>query len=118
MDTLSYCLVITTAPDMGEADMLAEGLLNEGLAACVHLQDIRSRYIWEKKLCRNEETVLWIKTLEKHYETIEMFIQRHHPYELPEIIKIPITGGLSGYLQWIADTADGSGAPDQVFEPD
>ncbi|WP_294348210.1 divalent-cation tolerance protein CutA [Prosthecochloris sp.] len=115
MDTLSCCLVVTTAPDKEVAEILAEGLLNEGLAACVHLQDIHSRYIWEEKLYRNEETAVWIKTLEKHYETIESFIQQHHPYKLPEIIRIPITGGLRSYLQWIADATDGSGASDQVL---
>lgn len=105
-----YCLVITTAPDKEVAGKLAEGLLTEGLAACIHMQDIDSRYLWEKKLCREQETVLWIKTLEKHYDSIETYILQHHPYDLPEIIKVPVTGGLPGYLKWIADTAAGSGA--------
>ncbi len=100
-----YCLIVTTAPDKKVAGKLAEGLLNERLAACVHMQDINSCYVWEKKLCRDEETVLWIKTLDKHYDSIEAYILKHHPYDLPEIIKIPVTGGLPGYLQWVATTA-------------
>lgn len=108
-----YCLVITTAPDKEVAGKLSEGLLTEGLAACIHMQDIDSRYLWEKKLCREQETVLWIKTLEEHYGSIEAYILRHHPYDLPEIIKVPVTGGLPGYLKWIADTAAGSGGARQ-----
>ncbi len=108
METESYCLVITTAPDSSVAEKLAEGLLNERLAACIHMQDIRSRYLWENKLCRKEETVLWIKTLERQYSAIEAYILEHHPYDLPEIIKVPVTGGLSGYLEWVAVTSGGS----------
>ena len=109
MEKTQYCLVTTTAPDREVADALSEGLLKEGLAACIHMQDIRSRYVWEAKLCKEEETVLWIKTLEKHYESIEEYILLHHPYDLPEIIKVSVSGGLPGYLKWVADTVRGSG---------
>ena len=110
MEKTQYCLVKTTAPDASVAEKLAEGLLKERLAACIHMQDIRSRYVWEKKLCREEETVLWIKTLEKHYDRIEAYILEHHPYDLPEIIRVPITGGLPGYLKWLADITGKSGS--------
>ena len=105
-----YCLVITTAPDAGTAEKLAEGLLSERLAACIHMQDIRSRYVWENRLCRAEETVLWIKTSERNYERIEEYLLERHPYDLPEIIRIPVDGGLAGYLNWIDMTASGSGS--------
>lgn len=110
METESYCLVLTTTPDAAVAETLAEGLLQERLAACIHMQDIRSRYVWENKLCKEQETALWIKTLEKHYERIEAYILEHHPYDLPEIIRVPITGGLPGYLKWLTDITGGSGS--------
>ena len=110
MKNTAYCIVMTTAPDAAVAETLAEGLLQERLAACIHIQDIRSRYVWEGKLCKEQETALWIKTLEKHYERIETYILERHPYDLPEIIKVPVTGGLPGYLKWLADRAGSSGA--------
>lgn len=110
-----YCLVITTAPDAAVAETLAEGLLHERLAACIHMQDIHSRYLWENKLCREQETVLWIKTLEERYDSVEKYILDHHPYDLPEIIRIPITKGLPAYLKWLADTAGGSGSSQKTL---
>ncbi len=110
MDATHYSLIITTAPDSATAEKLAEGLLEKGLVACIHMQEIRSCYVWENRMCKEQETVLWIKTHDRHYAGIESYIQNHHPYDLPEIIKIPVTGGLAGYLEWIDErTGNGSG---------
>ncbi len=110
METSAYCMVITTAPDGTVASRLAEGLLQERLAACIHMQEIRSCYLWKDDICRDEETVMWIKTLEENYGRVEDYLKRRHPYDLPEIIKVPVTGGLPAYLDWIKVTATGSGA--------
>jgi len=111
----NYCIVIATAPDDSVAESLAEGILSERLAACIHLHDIRSRYVWEGKLSRDEEIVLWIKTQESQYGRLEAYIQEHHPYDLPEILKVPVTGGLPGYLDWLGESTGGSGSPEETL---
>ena len=97
----SYCMVITTAPDREEAENLAEGILNNRLAACVQMSDIRSFFFWEKTLQKEDEVALCIKTTEARYTDLEAYIEEYHPYDVPEIIKLPITGGLPGYLAWL-----------------
>ena len=107
-----YCMVITTAPDRKEAEILAEGIVGSRLAACVQLTDIRSFFLWEKGLKRENEVALSIKTTEKRYSDLEAFILQNHPYDLPEIIKLPITGGLPGYLDWLDSNTRGSSKPE------
>ena len=94
-------MVITTAPSREIAEKLAEGILESRLAACVQMAEIRSFYIWEGVLQKEGEVALHIKTTEACYCNLEACILEHHPYDVPEIIKLPITGGLSGYLNWI-----------------
>lgn len=102
-----YCVVITTAPDRQEAEKLAEGVLENRLAACVQMSDIRSFFLWEGALQREEEVVLTIKTTEERYAALESYIGEYHPYDVPEIIKVPVTGGLPGYLSWLDATTGG-----------
>jgi periplasmic divalent cation tolerance protein len=100
----SYCMVITTAPDREEAENLADGILNNRLAACVQMADIRSFFLWEGALQKESEVALYIKTTEARYNALEAYIQEYHPYDVPEIIKLPIAGGLPGYLDWLDST--------------
>ncbi len=102
-----YCMVITTAPDREEAESLAEGIIVNRLAACVQMSDIRSFFLWEGALQREEEVVLTIKTTEKRYAELEAYIREYHPYDVPEVIKLPVTGGLPGYLGWLDSTTGG-----------
>jgi periplasmic divalent cation tolerance protein len=97
-------MVITTAPNRDAAENLAEGILNHHLAACVQMVDIQSFFIWEGRLNKEGEVALYIKTTEAHYHDLEAHILEHHPYDVPEIIMLPIMGGLSGYLSWIDTT--------------
>ncbi|NTW68994.1 MAG: divalent-cation tolerance protein CutA [Chlorobiaceae bacterium] len=97
----SYCMVITTVPDRDEAEHLAEGILENRLAACVQMADIRSFFLWEGALQKEDEVALWIKTTDERYSDLEVYILEHHPYDVPEIIKLPVTGGLPGYLNWL-----------------
>lgn len=103
----SHCMVITTAPDREEAEKLAEGILRNRLAACVQMSDIRSFFLWEGALQREEEVALTIKTTDKRYAELEAYIREYHPYDVPEIIKVPVTGGLPGYLGWLDETTTG-----------
>ena len=99
-----YCMVITTAPDREEAENLADGILNNRLAACVQMADIRSFFLWEGAMQKESEVALSIKTTEARYSELEAHIQEYHPYDVPEIIKLPITGGLPVYLNWLDST--------------
>jgi len=100
----SYCMVITTAPNREEAEKLAEGILGNSLAACVQMTDIRSFFLWDGALQRDKEVVLTIKTTEKRYPELEAYIAEYHSYDVPEVIKVPVTGGLPGYLSWLDAT--------------
>ncbi|NOZ11798.1 MAG: divalent-cation tolerance protein CutA [Gammaproteobacteria bacterium] len=95
-------IVITTAPDQASARKLADTLIEEGLAACVNVLDkVESIYRWQGKINRDSEYMLLIKSTQRQYSQIQQRILDLHPYELPEIIAVPISGGLSAYLDWL-----------------
>lgn len=96
-------LIITNLPDKKGAAALAEALIDQQLAACVNiLSPCASVYRWQGKIESVEEIPVLIKTQRQHYERVEQLIKMMHPYELPEVIMVPIMGGLPAYLQWIA----------------
>ena len=95
-------LVITTLPDLKSAERLASELVEAGLAACVNIgAEVTSVYRWEGQLQRGTERMLTIKTNSARYAELEHAIVAAHPYELPEVIALPITTGLNEYLAWI-----------------
>jgi periplasmic divalent cation tolerance protein len=97
-----HLLVITTVPDAATAETLATRLVDRGLAACVNIgAPVTSIYRWEDGTQRDTELMLTIKTTRARYAGVEAAIADGHPYELPEIIAVPITDGLTGYLAWI-----------------
>lgn len=96
-------LVITNLPDRDSALGVAEQLVTERLAACVSLLgECTSVYRWKGEMERAAEVTLLIKTRAALYPRVEAAIRALHPYELPEIVAVPISAGLPGYLQWIA----------------
>ena len=96
-------LVLTNLPDQNSANQIAERLIAGRLAACVNLlAPCHSIYHWEGKVESATEVPLLIKTTQERYDAVEQCILELHPYELPEIIQVPVTGGLPAYLQWIA----------------
>ena len=96
-------LVITTLPNVATAHSLAEKLVNERAAACVNVMPpCTSLYLWHGKLETAEEHTLLIKTSRSRYQRLEQLIKEAHPYELPEIIAIPVEQGLPGYLAWVS----------------
>ena len=109
--TRSSILVLTTLPDQAQAEALARELLTARLAACVQIGAIvQSLYHWRGQIETASEIPLAIKTRAGLYPRVEETIRRRHPYELPEIVAVPISCGLSAYLDWIAaETAHGSG---------
>ena len=97
-----YIFVITTVPDEKSADKVALQVVESRLAACVSVSSpVRSFYWWEKKITQDKEFMLFIKTQIAHYPALEKKIKEIHPYQVPEIIALPVVRGFSDYLQWI-----------------
>ena len=101
---MTALLVITNCPDQACAETLATALVELRLAACVNvLAPCRSVYRWQGAVESAAEVPLLIKTSGERYAALEAEIRARHPYELPEIIALPVDRGLPAYLQWLAD---------------
>lgn len=100
---IEHILVITTAPSDKIAHDLANELVNQKVAACVNiLTGVNSIYTWKGEVNNDKEIILLIKTTANHfYEGVIPVINSIHPYEVPEIIGIPILFGSKEYLNWI-----------------
>lgn len=97
-------LVMTNCPDIGTAKVLAQRLVEHRLAACVTiLPGVQSLYWWQGAIEEAAEVTLSIKTVGARYEDLEKAIKTIHPYDLPEIIAMPIARGDVAYLQWIGE---------------
>ncbi len=94
--------ILTTAGSAEEADRIAEVLLNEGLAACVQITPVRSRYVWKGAVQREDELLLLVKTRATLFEPVRARIRSLHSYETPEIVALPVSAGDPDYLAWIA----------------
>ena len=96
-------LVLTNLPDRASAERLADLLVERRLAACVNiLAPCRSVYRWKDAVQHDEEHPMLIKTTAERYGALEQALREGHPYELPEIIAVPIEGGLPAYLDWVS----------------
>ena len=101
--TAAAILVITTLPGRDPAETLGNLLVRERLAACVAISPAtRSIYHWRGKVETADEVTVTIKTQKSCYPAIEAAIRRVHPYELPEILAVPVIDGYAPYLDWIA----------------
>jgi periplasmic divalent cation tolerance protein len=97
-----YIQVITTISDKRGAEKIAKELINKRLAACVQiLGPIKSIYRWKGKIETAKEWVCIIKTRISLYKKVEAAIKKIHPYEVPEIIAVPIALANKDYLKWI-----------------
>lgn len=96
-------VVFCTCPDETTAKNLAAGLVGKQLAACVNvLPGIRSIYRWQGEVRDDGEVLMVIKTSREAYPDLECWLLEQHPYELPEVIALPLERGLPGYLEWVA----------------
>jgi periplasmic divalent cation tolerance protein len=99
----SALLVLTNLPDRASAEKLADSLVERQLAACVNiLAPCRSVYRWQGAVERAEEHPILVKTTRERYAALERAIVDGHPYELPEVLAVPIERGLPAYLDWVA----------------
>ncbi|MGB0722013.1 MAG: divalent-cation tolerance protein CutA [Gammaproteobacteria bacterium] len=104
-------VVLCTCPTVETARELAAQLVEERLAACVNiLPGVESVYSWENRIARDDEVLMLVKTRSDRYPDLERRLHTLHPYELPEIIAVPVTQGLDDYLAWVAaETGDETG---------
>ena len=107
--SLSPLVILCTCPDRTTAERIAETVVSERLAACVNIAPgLTSIYRWEGQIQRETELLLLIKTRQAVYPQLEARIRELHPYQVPEIIALPIQTGSAAYLDWIADNTGAS----------
>jgi periplasmic divalent cation tolerance protein len=100
--TVEVLVVLCTCPDLQVAEGLACGLVEHGFAACVNiLPEIRSIYRWQGKLQKDGEVLIIVKTTRQAYAGMEQWLSQHHPYDVPEILAIPVAEGSDEYLEWV-----------------
>jgi periplasmic divalent cation tolerance protein len=109
-------VVLCTFPDVEQARVIAAELVERRLAACVNLlPGVESIYRWEGKVERAGEVLAVIKTT--RYAELEAALKELHPYEVPEILALPVAAGLAGYLEWLgAECGNGPGADSALEE--
>ena len=95
-------LLLTNLPDEASAALLAAHLVEHRLAACVNqLAPCRSVYRWQGQVEQANEIPLLIKTTRERYAAVEAAVLELHPYDLPELIAVPLELGLPAYLDWV-----------------
>lgn len=98
-------VIFVTCPNTKVATIIADSLVKEKLAACVNIvSGLTSIYEWKGKIEKAKEVLLVIKTQKKLFVKLEESIKKLHPYDVPEIIALPITAGNKPYLNWIQTT--------------
>lgn len=109
MNETNAIIVFCTCPDQQIAESISHHLVSEGLAACVNiLPGIRSCYLWQGEVETDNELLLVMKTRSDCYQALQAAILNLHPYELPEVIAVPIDRGLPAYLDWISKSTRSS----------
>jgi periplasmic divalent cation tolerance protein len=104
MTPTPHLVVLCTVPDAATGERIAEALVEERLAACVNLvPGLRSFYRWKGKLQREAELLLVIKTRAERLDALMERLKSLHPYEVPEILALPIAAGSEAYLLWIEE---------------
>lgn len=96
-------LVVSNFPDRDTALRVAQSLIERRLVACVNVQSpCESVYRWDGKIETATEVPVFMKTTHERYSELEAALREAHPYDVPEIIAVPVTAGLPAYLDWVA----------------
>jgi periplasmic divalent cation tolerance protein len=101
------CVICATAPP-ALSEVLAKSLLDKNLVACVNITPVRSLYRWKGESCDDEEHLLIIKTRRGLADAVIRALKEEHPYEVPEIIVLPVNTGYLPYLDWVYQETNGS----------
>ncbi|WP_090175606.1 divalent-cation tolerance protein CutA [Luteibacter sp. UNC138MFCol5.1] len=101
--------ILIACPPGEPAATLARGLIEAGLAACVnHLPGVRSTYRWKGEIVTESEDLLLVKTLREAFPAVEAWVVANHPYDVPEIVALPLVEGHAPYMAWLEASVDAS----------
>ena len=104
MESDEVLLVLSTFPDVETAKRIGTALVTENLAACVNiLPGVESIYRWKGQLEGGAEVIAFLKTTKGRFAALQSKLCELHPYEVPELIALPVTAGLPAYLQWVVE---------------
>ncbi len=99
---MNAIVIFCTVPKKDDAKKISDALIKESLAACVSTVDkVHSIFAWDNEICSENELLLIIKTRLENFDKIEAVIKALHPYNVPEIIALPIITGSKDYLDWV-----------------
>lgn len=102
-------VILIACPTCDPARSLATALVEAGLAACVNqVPGMRSTYRWKGEVVTDEEDLLLVKTTREAFPALEAFVVERHPYEVPEIVALPLVEGHAPYLAWLEASVDAS----------
>jgi periplasmic divalent cation tolerance protein len=107
MSTHGQVVVILSTAPPHESAAMARALLDRRLVACVNVMPVRSFYRWKGEFCDDQEHLLIAKTTQDKLETVIPTIRTMHPYEVPEIIVLPVIAGHAPYLEWVHQETGG-----------
>ena len=97
-------IVLVTCPDKESANSIASSLIEKKLAACVNITStVESIFRWKGKIEKSSERLLIIKSTRRLLKKLTADVKQNHPYQLPEILALPIIGGSQEYIDWIND---------------
>ena len=100
-----FAVVLVTTPDLKTARVLAKAVLRARLAACVNIiPKIESHFWWQGKIESAAELLLVMKTTQPKLRALEKCVVKHHPYDTPEFLALPLAGGHARYLAWLASS--------------
>ncbi len=103
-------LIYTTVDSIKTAETLAHGLLDQQLIACANmLPAMQSIYRWEGNIMQEQETVILLKTAQTKCQDVISYLRKHHPYECPSILELPVIGGNPDFFTWIMQEVAKSG---------
>ena len=101
---MSVVVVFSTFPSEDSAAEIARTLVTEGLVACVNVQRVRSIFRWQGQLDDEVEALAIMKTTDDRVDALIARVKALHPYEVPEVIALPVVAGYAPYLQWVTDS--------------
>jgi periplasmic divalent cation tolerance protein len=96
-----FCVVLTTTDSEEHAERIVDAVLEARLAACLQLMPIKSCYVWEGRIARDNEVLMLIKAKSADYDALAACIRASHTYEVPEIVRLDIAAGDKSYLDWM-----------------
>jgi periplasmic divalent cation tolerance protein len=103
-------VVLSTCATAADAERLARDLVNQQLAACVSVVPrVRSYYRWKGELEAADEFLLIIKTSRDLFDALNIELEKLHPFEVPEVLALPVVAGAENYLNWLGLNLRGGG---------